>query len=72
MVMPFGFFASKTATSNNSSIATTTGINGHQKYMVVNRPTCLDLPFPLCQRAVSTVLCVSTNRTESEISKRNL
>jgi len=53
-------YATTTATAN----ATVT--TGHRKnYAVINRPTCLDIPFPHCQRAVSTVLCVSTNATES-------
>jgi hypothetical protein len=25
---------------------------------VINRPTCLDLPFPSCQRKVATVHCL--------------
>ena len=55
--------------SGSSSVAGTTttatsGIDGDRKYAAINRPTCLDLPLPHCQRAVATVLCVSTNGTE--------
>eukprot|EP00536_Pseudo-nitzschia_multiseries_P005798 jgi/Psemu1/238814/estExt_Genewise1.C_1160004 len=39
----------------------------HDDYDVINRPTCLDLPFPHCQRPVATVLCVSSsNRNKPE------
>jgi exopolysaccharide biosynthesis protein len=31
----------------------------YEKNRVMNRPTCLDIPFPSCQRSVATVLCVS-------------
>ena len=61
--------ANLTAAKHDCATATTTvDVNvatGHWDYAVINRPTCLDLPFPHCQRAVSTVLCLSTNRTES-------
>lgn len=60
MVMPYDFFASE-----NASTSFTSGTHGRHNYGVVNRPTCLDLPFPLCQRAVSTVLCVSKLKNES-------
>ena len=59
MVMPFDYAALGTAT-NNYSIATI-ATDLHHRYDVINRPTCLDLPFPHCQRAIATVLCVSTN-----------
>lgn len=63
MVMPSDFVTLGTTTSYDAPIAT--GTSGHQKYSVVNRPTCLDLPIPLCERAVSTVLCVSTKGTKA-------
>jgi hypothetical protein len=48
---------------NHDSAAAAVAANGRRHYTVINRPTCLDLPFPHCQRAVSTVLCVSENAT---------
>lgn len=54
MVMPYDFFAPE-----NAPITSSSSTYGKHNYGVVNRPTCLDLSFPLCQRAVSTVLCVS-------------
>ena len=60
MVMPYDFVASE-----NASITFSSSTHGRHNYGVINRPTCLDLPFPLCQRAVSTVLCVSKIKNES-------
>ena len=61
MVMPSDSVTLATATNRDS--VTATAANGHRNYAVVNHPTCLDISFPHCQRAVSTVLCVSTNGT---------
>ena len=53
MVMPYDFFASASSTY------------GKDNYGVINRPTCLDISFPLCERAVSTALCVSKTWNKS-------
>ena len=65
MVMPFEFDVSETNNSYDHDYSNAAVHNGHRKYAVINHPTCLDLPFPYCQRAVSTVLCVSTNHTQA-------
>lgn len=30
----------------------------HHHAVVVSRPTCLDLPFPTCERPVASVVCI--------------
>ena len=47
--------------SNTTATNTNDNSNGNHDYAVINHPTCLDLPFPHCQRPVATVLCVSSN-----------
>mmetsp|Transcript_21615 Transcript_21615/g.47218 ORF Transcript_21615/g.47218 Transcript_21615/m.47218 type:complete len:435 (+) Transcript_21615:306-1610(+) len=61
MVMPSSSTYYVDATFNTSR---NRAIKGHTNFTVINSPTCLDLPFPHCQRAVATVLCVSSKRTK--------
>jgi exopolysaccharide biosynthesis protein len=46
--------------------STTLAVNG----TVMNRPTCLDLPFPTCERAVSSIVCLG--RTPSDVPRIEL
>ena len=70
MVMPSSSKSkAKSRFKSNATTATATSDNYdfdfdyeyEYDYAVINRPTCLDLPFPICQRPVATVLCVSSN-----------
>jgi len=54
MVMPKNGSIKSPILNNNND-------NSQINYMVVNQPTCLDIPLPYhCQRPVATVLCVSS------------
>jgi len=65
MVMPSPSKSKSKSKANKSrfksNATTVTSDNYDYDYAVINRPTCLDLPFPICQRPVATVLCVSSN-----------
>ena len=63
MAMPFPLPARFGSNgSNNGTVASDPDqSNRKHGYAVINRPTCLDVPFPHCQRKVATVLCVSSD-----------
>ena len=65
MVMPSDFVVTSATRRDSSTNTSIVRANDDRTYTVINHPTCLDLPFPYCERAVSTVHCVSTNGAKS-------
>jgi uncharacterized protein YigE (DUF2233 family) len=53
-----------------SSVLTRRGRQQQQPYTIVSRPTCLDVPLLVCERAVSTVICLR-HTTNTKHSKDN-
>lgn len=39
---------------------------GQQQYTIVSRPTCLDVPMVVCERAVSTTICLRDPKAEQK------